>query len=169
MAIHSSAMMANIMASLNLYVQTKWQGTGGIPTNFLAANIWYQGEQYDTGAVSYFLRPTLRRGAAEYFSRVNNTNPGSIVYYSWFLDVFVLREYVRQKNSLYLLEKTLDMLRDSIKGSDTITVKNYDGNGATDLGLLRVRNLQPNQPVDDLWLSGGWLVSLQWIEQDATA
>ena len=168
MTIHSSAMMANILASINVYVQTTWQGTTGIPTNFPAANIWYQGEQYDPGKVDYFLRPTLRRGAAEYFARVTSANPGHLVRYSLFLDVFVLREYARSQNSLYLLPKTLDMLRDGIKGTDTITVKNYDGNGATDLGSLRVRGLEPHEPADDLWTCGGWLVSLQWIEQDAT-
>ena len=56
-----------------------------------------------------------------------------------FLDVFIKREYARQQNSLYLLPDAMDLLRDSIKGTDSVTVKNYDGDGNTTLGKLWVR------------------------------
>ena len=177
MAIHSSAKLQNIHASVVAYVQTNWQGSAGVTkttlnagtAKFPAANIMYMYEQQNPDGLTYFLRPTIRRGVAEYSARATSTAPGHLLRYHLFLDVFLRREYALSQDDLYLLPKTLDMLRDAIKGTDSITVLNYDGDSQTTLGKLWVRGLEPHEPAEALWLSGGWFVSLEWTEQDASA
>ena len=177
MAIHASAKAQNIQASVAKYIQDSLQGTDGLTAatvtagtaDFLAANIWWQFEDFSPGDVDYFLRPVIRRGAAEYFAAGEAGNPGSIVRFTFFLDVFIKREYARQQNDAWLLPAALDLVRGSFKGTDSITVKNYDGDGGTTLGKLWFRGLEPHEPAEAEWLSGGWMVSAQWVEQDVNA
>jgi hypothetical protein len=165
MTLASAGLWTNVVKSVQKHVQDNLQGSTGFPTDFTAAEIHWQGQQFDSDKVDKFLRVTLRDSAGSY-------GGGSALIFktiTLFLDVFAKREYLRQANDWHKVNKALDTIAGVYHGKAIITIKNYDGDGNTTLGTLAVRRRQPNVPIQDAWSSGGWMIALDWIQSDATA
>lgn len=169
MAIHESARFSNIERSVYKYIQDSLEGAAGLPTKFPAANIQWPGFPFDTEKVSYFLRVHMTDDEGIFFSRVEGSNPGSLKYPRLFLEVFIKPDLPREQNKQYLLTDTLDTVKSYFLQNSAITVLNYQGSGLTDLGRARVRKRQPTTPKGDGWHAGGFMISLEWIEQDVAA
>ena len=169
MAIHETARFSNVVRSVCNYIKTSLEGAAGLPTKFPAANIWWPGHAFDTDKVSYYLRAHFIDDEGKYFSRVEGSNGGSLKRPRLFMDVFIKHDHARSQNNAYILEDTLDIVKSYFLNNSGIEVTNYQGSGVTSLGKVWVRGRQPNAPKDDKWLSGGFMISLEWIEQDAAA
>lgn len=171
MAIHESARFSNVVRSICAYVQTSLEGVAGAPTKFPAAQIHWPNRPFDTSAVPYFLRVHVMDDEGRFFSRVAGSNPGSLKRPRLFLEAFFKRSHLGAQgvDNSYLLEDTLDVVKSYFMSSASIPVQNYQAGGATSLGKLWVRGRQPTTPKDTEWVSGGYMISLEWIEQDAAA
>lgn len=170
MAIHESARFSNFIRSVNKYVQDQLEGAAGLPTKFPSANIWWQDRPFDPDKVSYYLRPHFLDDEGRYYSQVETGAGGHLKMPRLFVDVFVKREYARQQSNAYLLRDALDTVKGAFMAPTGIAVVNYQGSGVVTLGKAWVRGREPTTPkADRVWLAGGFMVSLQWIEQDVAA
>lgn len=165
MTLTNAGLWTNVCKSIEKHVQDNLQGSTGFPTDFAAAEIHWPGQQFDPDKADKFLRVTIRDAAGVY-------SGGSAQIFktvTLFLDVFAKREYLRAQNDWHKVNKALDTIAGIYHGKASITVKNHDGDGNTTLGSLPVRRRSPNTPVRDAWVSGGWMIALDWIQSDATA
>lgn len=167
MAIHDSARVSNLQRSLQKYIQDNLQGSTGFPTDFAAANIQWPHMANDWRDLDYALRVSpIQDSEGQYFAAAAGGTAGSLKYPVVFLHLFVKREYAHDQGNAHLLQDGLDAIKGAFPGNLGIAVKNYQGAGTTDLGKLWLRGREPHEPLDEAWLTGGWMLTFQWEETD---
>lgn len=170
--MHASARSENIYKSVFKYIEDNLANNSGPPAGFdnrtTSRQIQWPDVSFDPDKVDTFLRVTLIDGQGETFDSVatSGNSPGFLKVWTLVLDVFLRREWVRQQSSRYLLAKTLDTIKDAFALETLIEVLDYASGANSDLGDLEVVTREPNNPQDEAWVSGGWMIGLRWVEID---
>lgn len=169
MGLHGTARAENIRKTLEKYVQDNLESGGAetLPVAFPPRNIWWEDLAFDTSKVSFFLRPRVINERGQSVASVAPTGErGYFKHWTLALDVFIKRDYVRESQDRNVMVKTLDAIGTQFIGTTGIAVYDYHSTGIVEQGKLWVRDRIPNKPRDDQWITGGWMIRLQWAEQD---
>jgi hypothetical protein len=163
MALHASAKLFNLKASIEKYLDDSFTGATAFPGQVAAANWAWESRKLDTSGLTYFVRPTLRPLDSPYYKLASTAQAGYLRSMLLMIEVYAKR--ASYDTSPAIIEKSLDMLRAGFYLGTGITIKDYAGASAT-LGKAWVRGCESLLLLpEDQWLRGRLDVTLEWSEE----